>query len=341
MSAETPQPPPIYSPKTAFNIASRPIPPWRIKGILPTQGLATIYGPSTAGKSFLAIDIAAAISLGNDWFGHRVRQAPVMYVALEGEGGFPKRLRAWEQYNECRLPDELLFIIGEPFEINNPLHVAQLAVVTRKGSVIVIDTLNRSSPGSDENASRDMSGILAGCKRLATLIEGLVLLVHHTGKDETRGMRGHSSLIAAVDASIEVCRDGDLRSWTVAKAKDDGDGAELCFKLAIENLGSDEDGDAITSCAIEPTTVTAAPKQPPSHKRSLKGNQKLVLDAITTALQTDLLTFDGALELAVRTLDHVESRHRLQRARQALWSLIKSKDLIYDEETYLVSLPAS
>jgi putative DNA primase/helicase len=326
---------PIYCPKLSSTVATQPFPPWRIKGILPTVGLATIYGPSTAGKSFLAIDIAAAIALGNDWFGHRVRQCPVIYVALEGEGGFPKRLQAWQQYNECTLPDELLFIIGQPFELNNPLHVAQLATVIKHGSVIIIDTLNRSAPDSDENASKDMGAVLAGCKQLQSLTQGLVILIHHTGKDVERGMRGHSSLLAAVDASIEVNRDNDTRSWNVSKSKDGGDGAELFFKLAIEHLGEDEDGDAITSCAIEPTTA-AAPPRPPD---GLKGNQKAVLGAVEAALSSGLVTFDDALVAASAALAHIESKNRLPRARTSLLSLIKIGKLILDTDTQLISKP--
>lgn len=315
-----------------------PIPPWRIKGILPTTGLAAIYGPSTAGKSFLALDIAAAIAYGSTWFGHRVRKAPVLYVALEGEGGFPKRVQAWEQYNCCPLPPDLRFIIGQPFNINDPLHVTQLATVVKRGSVIIIDTLNRSAPDTDENTSKDMGAILAGCKRLAELTGSLVILIHHTGKDETKGLRGHSSLLAACDASIEVKRSDDARSWSVAKAKDDADGAEFCFKLAIEQLGSDAEGDPITSCAIEPTTESAAPRKPSGPL--LKANQKAVLAAIEAALTSGPITYDDALLAASAALESsVDTKHRSSRAKATLHSLIKIGKLTFDQDTMLVSLP--
>lgn len=316
---------PIYTPYTSQHVASMPVPPWRIKGILPTQGLAAIYGPSTSGKSFLAIDIAAAIAFGNTWFGHHVKKAPVMYLALEGEGGFPKRLRAWEQYNCCPLPDNLQFIIGQPFELNNPAHVQQLAAVIKRGSVIIIDTLNRSAPDTDENTSKDMGAILAGCKLLQHLTQGLVILIHHTGKDETKGLRGHSSLLAAVDASIEVKRADEARSWTVAKAKDDSDGAEFCFKLAIEFLGLDAEGDSITSCAIEPTTEAALPRP-----KGLKSNQKAVLAAVEAALVDGPVSFEIALLAACDALSHIDTQNRTARARTALNSLIKIGKLNFD-----------
>jgi hypothetical protein len=64
-----------------------------------------------------------------------------------------------------------------------------------------------------------MGEILEAAKRLQSLTGGLVVLVHHTGKDATKGLRGHSSLFAAMDAAVEVSRDGDRREWKVAKAR--------------------------------------------------------------------------------------------------------------------------
>jgi Cdc6-like AAA superfamily ATPase len=71
------------------------IPPlkWVVRGVMPSSGLGAIYGPSGSGKSFLALDMCAAISEGAAWFGHRVEQTPVIYVALEGEGGMKLRVQ--------------------------------------------------------------------------------------------------------------------------------------------------------------------------------------------------------------------------------------------------------
>lgn len=324
-----------YTLKSAPTIASMPNVPWRVKGIFPTIGLAAIYGPPTSGKSFLAIALAAAIAAGNDWFGHRVKSTSVVYVALEGEGGFPKRLQAWQQFNELPLPENLHFIINEQFQISERQHVTQLASVIPKGSVVFIDTMNRAAPRADENTSEDMGAILLGCKRLCELIEGLVILIHHTGKDIERGLRGHSSLLAALDAAVEVHRIDDCRGWRLAKAKDNADSIEHGFNLRIVELGEDEDGDPISSCAIEPSSEKSAPKPD-----GLKGNQKKVLTAILAVLDSGKeLFFDEAVEIACKTLEHIDSQHRMSRARITLFSLIKSKMLNYDTETREITKP--
>lgn len=326
---------PIYHPRSGAFVAALPIPPWRVKGILPATGLATIFGPPGSGKSFLALDIAAAIAQGNDWFGFRVKQAPVLYLALEGEGGIPKRIRAWKQYNECNLPDDLCFIVGQEFDLTNDSHITRLAEAIKRGSVVIIDTLNRASGGKDENSSEGMGAMLKGCKLLQKLCEGLIILIHHTGKDETKGLRGHSSLLAALDAAIEVQRDEEERSWRLVKNKDDADGAAYAFRLTIEMLGYDDDGDPITSCAIEQLATVVVPRG-----TGLKGNQKLVLSAISNSLQAcSLLTFDDAVEVAKKALGHIDTQVRAGRARVALCSLIKSGKLKLDTDTQLIEVP--
>jgi putative DNA primase/helicase len=99
-----------------------------------------------------------------------------------------------------------------------------------------------------------MGLILSHAKRLSAGVQGLVVLVHHTGKDAARGLRGHSSLFAALDGAIEVSRDAlGNRGWSVAKSKDGQDGVAHNFSLKVHTLGKDADGDEITSCSVERT----------------------------------------------------------------------------------------
>jgi len=234
---------------------------WRIKGILPATGIAQIYGPSKAGKSFLAFDMACAIAEGVDWFGYRVKQTSVVYLGLEGEAGFKLRAEAWKKHNNKVLPEQF-FMVLQPFRINAGIDVEELAAVTPKGAVVIIDTQNRAAPDVDENASHSMATIIEGAKRLQEIANAMVILVAHTGKDASKGVRGHSSQLAAMDAAIEVARSGDCRSWRADKVKDGRDGKEHTFSLAVEELGTDSDGDLITSCAVvnEPEQINYKPK---------------------------------------------------------------------------------
>ena len=259
-ASEPPKPEPRYKLLTGDDLAALPPLAWRVRGVLPAVGLAGLYGPSASGKSFLGFDMAAAIAEGRSWFDCRVEAAPVVYVALEGEAGFKLRAQAWEAYTGRKLPAGLTMVM-QPFKLTEPLDVHDLAAVVPAGAVVFLDTLNRAAPTTDENSSRDMGEILEAAKRLQSFTGGLVTLIHHTGKDANRGLRGHSSLFAAMDSAVEVSRDGDRRDWKIAKAKDGADGEKHPFKLEVQTLGNDEYGDPLTSCVITVGDMETAPRQ--------------------------------------------------------------------------------
>ncbi len=275
-ATEPPKPEPRYKLLSAADLRDLPPLAWRVRGVLPAVGLAALYGPSASGKSFLAFDMAASIAEGRHWFDCRVEAAPVVYAALEGEAGFKLRAQAWETSRGRSLPDGLHLML-QPFKLTEGQDVLDLAAVVPAGAVVVLDTLNRAAPTADENSSRDMGEILEAAKTLQTLTRGLVLLVHHTGKNAAAGLRGHSSLFAAMDAAIEVSRDGDRREWKVAKSKDGIDGDAHPFKLHVEVLGTEPTGEAITSCVVLRDTAVEDVQRV---KLPQGGNQRVILDAL-------------------------------------------------------------
>jgi putative DNA primase/helicase len=274
-------PPPRFKLTTVSELRDMPRLQWAIHSVLPAAGVACLFGASGTGKSFLALDMAAYLAMGERWFGNRVRRSNVIYAALEGEAGFRGRVEAWERDHEREFPDEVRFLF-QSFNLASRADVVDLAAAIDAAggaAVIFIDTLNRAAPESDENSSQDMGRIIERVKQLQAMTGGLVVLVHHTGKDLTKGMRGHSSLFAALDAAIEVSRLEDRREWKVAKAKDGEDGALHVFRLERVNLGSDDDGEAITSCVVR----LPADGEIVDKARALRpkgGNQLIVYNAL-------------------------------------------------------------
>lgn len=262
---EPPPPEARYRLLTAEDLASRPPLRWRVKGVLPESGLAAIYGPSGCGKTFLTLDLAGAVSDACDWFGRRVHPCCVCYLALEGEHGISNRVQAFRARNGADRLSRVRFIAA-PFSLLDvrdvPDLAASISAAGATGGIVIIDTLNRAAPGADENSGQDMGVLIAAATELQRLLGGLVMLVHHTGKEQGRGARGHSSLMAALDAAIEVTRDGDRREWKIAKAKDGEDGQSHPFRLEPIEIGTDEDGDAVTSCIVVADNQPAAPRAP-------------------------------------------------------------------------------
>jgi hypothetical protein len=276
---------------TADDVRGLPPMPWCVRGVLPAKGLAALFGPSATGKSFLALYLAAAIASGERWFSCRVKAAPVLYICLEGEAGLSLRVQAWEAHNGKKLPDGIRMIV-QPFKLTDPSNVRELAALIPENTVVFIDTLNRAAPESDENSSKDMGQILEAAKLLQSVIQGLVVLIHHTGKDSSKGLRGHSSLFAAMDACIEVSRTEDGRQWKVAKSKDGADGGSNSFDLEVVELGTDEFGDSITSCVVVRVDDSTT-HEIPFTDRQIEGMATFTRAAEVVGVLTNAGQFDG------------------------------------------------
>lgn len=314
------------------DLAALPPLEWRVRGVLPAVGVAALFGPSASGKSFLGFDLAAFIAEGRDWFGHRVNAAAVVYVALEGEAGFKLRAEAWEQAHGRTLPPGLRLVLqGFKLAGDVPDLAAAILAAVGAGAVVFVDTLNRAAPTADENSSRDMGEILEGAKELQALTGGLVVLIHHTGKEAARGLRGHSSLFAAMDAAIEVTRDGDRREWKVSKAKDGQDGEAFPFRLEVVQLPPDEDGEPVSSCVVR-RDVSAADIA--RVKLPQGGNQRLVLEALRPMFKASpvfgkagapaprpCIELEAAISAAAGRLTCPTDR-RVERTREAVTGLV-------------------
>lgn len=309
-----------------------------VKGVLPSSGLAAIYGPSGSGKTFLALDLIMAIACQSDWFGHKVKNVPVTYVGLEGKGGISNRIQAWRIKNPNLTPANFKIILDN-FDLMNKANVVELAQAIIDAQmhqgVIVIDTLNQASPAADENSSQDMGVIIKHLKLLQETTGGLVLIIHHTGKNASQGLRGHSSLKAALDANIEVIG-GDKRTWLLEKSKDGEDGKSFGFRLEVQELGTDSDGDPITSCTVERDHSAIFSKPEPSGK-----TQKAALKVIKLALSTitsKRMTVDAAISEIAQTLTTIQSNRRSNRARKLLEDLTTGGHLssgLFDEEGWI------
>lgn len=307
---------------------------WIVRGVLPAEGLAAAFGASGSGKTFVMMDIGCAVAGGDDdWFGRRVTQRPVTYVCLEGEAGMGKRVKAWSLHHKKPVPDALRFIT-QPFDLLSA-DVGDMAKAViaggGAGGLVILDTLNRAAPGADENSSVDMGNLIAAAKRLQTLVGGLVLLVHHTGKDATKGLRGHSSLYAALDGAIEVINTDTRRAWSVAKSKDDVTGDAHPFKLEIVPVGIDDDGDEITSCVAVPDESGEGIK---AKRTTMGANQKIARDVLGEPLRKSphmgkegapvgrpCLDYSEAVELVAERMP-TDAKHRKSRAISAIGGLV-------------------
>jgi hypothetical protein len=242
-----------YRPVSASEFVAQPLPGWIVRDVVPNAGVMMIYGESKAGKSFVTLDLFAAVARGVDWRGKRVRQGSVLYIAAEGAGGFRKRVKAYGQahgVNMTEFPFHIIAAAPNLLKTDEAVEVARAAQAVGPVAVIIVDTLAQVTPGSNENTSDGVGMAIRHCQQIHEVTGALVVLVHHAGKDATKGARGWSGLGAAVDASIEVARLPTGRMLKLQKQKDGEDDLQWGFELERVSVGQDEDGGEATSCVV-------------------------------------------------------------------------------------------
>jgi 5S rRNA maturation endonuclease (ribonuclease M5)/KaiC/GvpD/RAD55 family RecA-like ATPase len=264
--------------------------PELIEGLIPSNGVGVIYGPSSAGKSFITVDWAMRIASGGRVLGRFTEASGVLYFAAEGQGGLRKRLVAARQAHGMDdvvlplnyLPALLDLSRAETGDVEKlSLYAEDVAREMRaRGAplrIVVIDTLAAAAPSADENAQKDMGPIMLAFHRMANRLGAVVLLVAHTGKDVARGLRGWSGIRANADFAIEcrVDKDEDTgetsrRSLWLEKAKDGRDGFTLSdYALRVVEMGTKRSGEPDTTCRVdyvEPPPAATEPAGKPLSK---------------------------------------------------------------------------
>lgn len=236
---------------------------WLVKGVIPHASVGTVFGQSGTFKSFLVLDLLAHIANGQPWFGHRVTAAPAVYVPFEGQGGIPKRVAAWRMarmHNGCSGADTNMRYITDRMNLrlqaDRDKLVQTLTECGWAGGVLCIDTLAQAGAGIDENSSEGMGEMIAIFQELQHRLGGTVLVVHHSGKVESAGMRGWSGLRGALDFAIKCWRDDDWdksdAQFVLDKVKDGEDGRAFNFSMLRVHIGMDEEGDEISSLTVIP-----------------------------------------------------------------------------------------
>lgn len=273
---------------TVPELLARPTPGWLIARLLPARGFGVVYGDAGSGKTFVVLDAAFSIVRNEQWFDQETNPGGVIYVAAEGR--LRDRIAAYIAW--CGLHDHdlrLLRVIEEAVDLSGPtpdldqLMNLVIAAAREVGVValVVIDTVARVLAGADENSGEHMGRFLTAMKRIEEATGGLVLCVHHAGKDTTRGARGHSSLRGAADVEIEVRRgEGGIRVAKWTKLRDAEDGAEFAFRLESVAFGTNGSGEG--SCVVVP--VSTPPRAGTDRQRRLSDGGQVCLQALQAAL---------------------------------------------------------
>jgi AAA domain len=338
---------PRFTVYSASEFGSGPPMEWIVRGLLPRAELAVVYGQPGSSKSFFALDLCAAITRGIQWRERRTAKGRVVYVCAEGAGGFKARLKAYARGHSVGLA-ELPHIIPDAPNLLDPKDAAAITTAIvgwAKGfasmtwplvDCIVLDTMASVTPGGDENSAKDVGKLLEHCRLIHKHTGALVILIAHSGKDESKGVRGWSGTRAAVDVEIEITRNGDYRKATVTKGKDFVDSEFFDYKLKVIELG-EVDGEMESSCVVEHVEnapTTAAGKMKPGGRHEV-----VVLDVLKTVAPSGSVDLEDLRNgyLAKMPAAGETDKNRKRDFKRALENLC-SKRLCYMHENDRVSL---
>lgn len=267
-----------------------------VKGLLNRGDLALIFGKAGCGKSLFAAHLFYRVAQRADHcYGKRVRGGPVIYVCLEGQGGFRRRIQGLEHEHG---PAEDFYLVEQPFNLVDPKASALIDSLIEqsleiKPVAIVIDTWAQAT-GGDENGSEANSKALATINRLRTETGALVCCIDHTGwgEDAQKRPRGWSGKWAATDTGLRL--KGDIKNDDVLvvpeRLKDGTDYTPLSFGSKRIDLGVDLDGDPIeifSAVEREESDAKAAENPKKNSSRSLTATEEGDLKAICEALGKD------------------------------------------------------
>lgn len=233
---------------------------WLSPGWLPADSLLAVYAPPGVGKSFYALSLALEMTRGGWWVSSRLAASPVLYVAAERATELRDRAEAWSDYHGEELPDTFeLLAPARPPQLTNPLHVEALCSYVKDSGarLVVLDTYARMTLGLEENSAKDTGPVLEALDRIRQATNGgAVLVVHHTGKDSSRGLRGSSAFLGAVDMTISLeGSEGTLKA-KVEKSNAGPEPMPEWYKLETVPLPTLE-GEARTSAVLVHTGAPA------------------------------------------------------------------------------------
>ncbi|BDF78514.1 AAA family ATPase [Pyramidobacter piscolens] len=203
---------------------------WAVEGLVPS-GLTVLASIAKKGKSWLVLQMGAAVAAGKPFLGMKTMQGAVLYAALEDtQARLKERLQLL--YPTGGVPSVMSFTTTFPRLDAGGLELLLEWIVENKPSLVVIDVWNKVKPtGTDKalNAYEADYKAVGPLKALADMTDTPILLVHHLKKggaangEMLEGLSGSMGLPSAADAILALKREGQNETATIERTGRDLD----------------------------------------------------------------------------------------------------------------------
>lgn len=206
---------------------NRPAP--LIESLLPSGAVVTFAGQPGIGKSFVALNWAAAVATGTEWFGLKTGSPrSVVYVLGEGFSQFGKRIKAWQDAQGMSVGPNLRFVDGamKDIDLNDDSQTPELIENLERlnPDLIIFDTFAMLARVKSENDNSEVGLVYKLAHHIVQKIGATVVLVHHTNKeaDLVRGataFRCNSDAVVVAGSSRQA---DDQTFWLSTRSDEDG-----------------------------------------------------------------------------------------------------------------------
>ena len=267
-----------------------------IEDVLGTGAMSVVYGESNSGKTFFVLDAALHKACGWAWRGKHLDKGGVIYCCFEGSHGIRNRVTAFKMEHNLDGQEIPFGIVTVPLDLcqseedTDALIAAIRAKADELGFTVewvIMDTLARAMAGGNENAPDDMGALVKNGDRIRDAIKCHLTWIHHSGKDQARGARGHSSLRAATDTEIEISNTEGARVARVTKQREYQCDGSFGFSLKVVELGQNHRGKAVASCVVVAEDAENAENTPATNRHKLTKNAELSMRSLHLALDRE------------------------------------------------------
>lgn len=182
---------------------------WIVEPLIPARRSIALFSAPKLGKSLLMLELAVQIAEGTRALGADLdRPRRVLYIDFENDprGDIRERLQAMN-YQPDNLANLCYLSYPSLAHLDTEKGALELLAAAKayECEVVIIDTISRAV-GGDENENDTWLNFYRQTGMKAKQAGLTLLRLDHTGKDETKGMRGGSAKYGDVDVVWKMSR---------------------------------------------------------------------------------------------------------------------------------------